>query len=137
MAVVKSKREEGELTVVTKATVLADYTLRICSNEENFPKRYRWCITNKIVDAVLDINCQIIKANSVFVKDKSDYELRKSYQTQGLAATYSLLSMIDIAFRMFGIDSKRIKHWTGLVYDVQNLLRNWRKKDIGRYKNLG
>lgn len=137
MSVVKSKRDEGELVVVTKANELAMYTIKICSNETNFPKRYRWCITNKIVDAALEINNQIIKANSVFVKDQSDYELRKKYQTEGLAATYSLLSMIDIGYRIFGIDSKRIKHWTGLVLDVQNLMRNWRKRDIERYKNLG
>jgi hypothetical protein len=137
MSVVKSKRDEGELVVVTKANELATYTIKICSNEANFPKRYRWCITNKIVDAALEINNQIIKANSVFVKDQSDYELRKKYQTEGLAATYSLLSMIDIGYRIFGIDSKRIKHWTGLVLDVQNLMRNWRKRDIERYKNLG
>lgn len=137
MSVVKSKREEGELKVVTKANELATYTIRVCSNEKNFPKRYRWCITNKIVDAALDINNQIIKANSVYVKDKVDYELRKSYQTQGLAATYSLLSMIDIGYRTFGIDSKRIKHWTSLVLDVQILMRNWRKRDIERYKSLG
>jgi hypothetical protein len=137
MSVVKSKREEGELAVVTKANELATYTIRICSNEKNFPKRYRWCITNKLVDAALDINNCIIKANSVFVKDQADYQLRKRYQTEGVAATYSLLSMMDIAYRTFGIESDRMKHWTGLVLDVQSLLRNWRKSDIDRYSSLG
>lgn len=137
MAVVQSKRKEGELNVITKANKLATYTIHICSNENNFPKRYRWCITSKIVDAALEINNCAIKANSVYVKDRADYELRKRFQSEGLAATYSLLSMIDIAYRTFGIESKRIRYWTGLVLDVQSLLRNWRKKDIERYKSLG
>lgn len=50
MSVVESKREEGELRALTKARELAVYTIRICCNENNFPKRYRWCITNKVVD---------------------------------------------------------------------------------------
>lgn len=137
MSVVKSKREEGTLTVLTKANELAVYSIHICSNEKNFPKRYRWCITTKIVDAVMDINNNINMANSVYVTSTSDYEIRHGFQTRGLAATYSLLSMIDIAYRAFGIESERIKYWTGLAFEVQNLLRNWRKSDAERYKNIG
>ncbi len=137
MSVVKSKREVGKLAAITKANELAMYTIRICSNEKHFPKRYRWCITNKIVESVLEINNLSNKANSVYVKDKDDYLLRKRFQTAALAETYSLLSMIDIGFRTFGIDSKKIKHWTGLVLEVQNLIRSWRRNDYRRYNNLG
>ena len=42
MSVVKSKRGIGKMLVVTRANELAVYTIRICSNEKNFPKRYRW-----------------------------------------------------------------------------------------------
>ncbi len=137
MAVVKSKRSEGAMKLFLKANELAVYTIQICSNEKNFPKRYRWCITSKIVDSAIEINNYVNMANSVYVKDIADRDLRKSYQTRGLAATYALLSMIDIAFRTFGIEGDRIKHWTGLAVDVQSLLRNWRKSDVERYKNIG
>ena len=56
MSVVKSKRGEGQLLVITKANELATYTIKICSNEKNFPKHYRWCITSKIVDAAIEIS---------------------------------------------------------------------------------
>ncbi len=136
VAVVKSKRGKSELDVINKANELAAYTIRICSNEKNFPKRYRWCITGKIIDYTMNISNNIVMANSVYVKDKSDYQLRKTYQTKGLAETYALVSMVDIAYRTFGIDDDRIKYWIGLVIDVQNLLRNWRKSDAERYKNI-
>ena len=55
MSVVQSKRGEGQLLVFTKASELATYTIRICSNEKNFPKHYRWCLTSKIVDAAIEI----------------------------------------------------------------------------------
>ncbi len=54
MAVPEGKRTESKLAVQTKAIELAIYTVTICSNEKNFPKRYRWCLTNKIVDTALE-----------------------------------------------------------------------------------
>lgn len=44
MSVVQSKRGEGQLLVLSKANELSVYTIKICSNEKNFPKHYRWCI---------------------------------------------------------------------------------------------
>ena len=137
MSVVASKRSEGKLLVLTKANELAVYTIRICSNERNFPKHYRWCITAKIVDAAMDISNYANMANSVYVDKPEDYAIRRQYQTRAMAATYSLLNMIDIAYRTFGIEHDRIEYWTRLVNNVQNLLRNWRRGDAERYENMG
>jgi len=135
MSVVKSKQGEGKLVVVTKARELAEYTLKICANEKTFPKRYRWCMTAKIVEAAMNINNGVNMANSVFVYDDADYMLRKQYQTRALAETYALLSMVDIAYRLYGLETARVEFWTRLIYDVQNLLRNWRKAERERYSN--
>lgn len=137
MSVVKSKRGEGRLAVITKANELATYTIKICSNEKNFPKHYRWCITSKIVDAAIEINNYANMANSVYVKGSDDYTLRKQYQTKALASTYALLSMMDISYRTFGIESRRMEYWSKLTSEVQTMLRQWRKADNDRYKNLG
>lgn len=136
MSVVKSKRSEGQLSVFTKANDLAVYTIKICSNEKHFPKHYRWCITSKIVETALDINNNIIEANTIYVSDAQDYALRKERQQKALAASAALLSMTDIAYRTFGIESGKIEHWTGLIMDVQTAIRNWKKFDAERYKNL-
>lgn len=133
MSVVKSKQSEGKLVVITKACDLAEYTLKICANEKTFPKRYRWCLTSKIVESAMNINNGVNMANSVFVRDETDYILRKRYQTQALAETYALLSMVDIAYRTYSLDTARVEHWTRLIYDVQNLIRNWRKAEIEKY----
>lgn len=138
MSVPKSKRGHSDLEVATKANELATHTIHICSNEKYFPKRYRWCITSKLVDAAVDINRYIIMANSIYVGDDVEsWKLRKHYQTVALASTYSLLSMMDIAYRTFGIEGSKMDYWTGLVLNVQNLLRNWKKSDERRYKTLG
>lgn len=136
MAVVKSKRSEGHLTVLVKANELAMHTIKVCSNEKNFPKHYRWCITSRIVEAALDINNNITMANAVYVSDKNDYDLRKKFQNKAIASSYALLSMMDIAYRTFSIKSDSIEYWTGLVIEVQNYLRNWKKSDAERYKEI-
>lgn len=133
MSVVKSKQSEGKLVVITKARDLAEYTLKICANEKTFPKRYRWCLTSKIVESAMNINNGVNMANSVFVRDDTDYILRKRYQTQALAETYALLSMVDIAYRTYSLETARVEHWTRLIYDVQNLIRNWCKAEIEKH----
>lgn len=49
MSVVKSKRGRSKFEVLVKANELAAFTIRICSNEKNFPKRYRWTITSTAI----------------------------------------------------------------------------------------
>ena len=94
MAVVKSKRETGKLAAITKSNELAVYTIRICSNEKHFPKRYRWCITSKIVESALEINNLSNKANSVYVHDANDYKQEKNFRLEPLLDVF-LLNMID------------------------------------------
>lgn len=141
MSVVKSKQKEGKLVVVTKARELAQYTLQICGNEKNFPKRYRWCLTSKIVDSAMNIMNSVNMANSVFVPDDAriaadDLKARRQYQTRALAETYALIGMIDLSYKLYGLEASRVEHWARQVYNVQNLVRNWRKSDYDRYKNI-
>ena len=133
MSVVKSKQERGELTIITRSAELTAYTVQICTNEKNFPKRYRWCVTNKIVDSAVDINRYINAANSVKVEYPEDYRMRQGFQKKALAESYSLLATITIAHKIFGIESSRLEYWSRKIYDVQNLTRAWIRSDKERY----
>lgn len=135
MSVPKSKRSTSDLEVITKSYELAAYTIHICSNEKHFPKRYRWCITNKIVETAIEISKYALCANSIYVGNDSEaYDLRRRYQTIALTDTYALLSLMQIAYRTFAIEGDRIDYWTGLVLEVQRLLRAWKQADGRRYK---
>lgn len=77
-------------------------------------------------------------ANSVYVNTesqywKNDWELRRGYQVQALAQISSLLTMMDIAYRTFSIEGSKMDYWVGLVINVQNLIRNWKRSDENRY----
>lgn len=131
MSVVESKREEGKLRAATKAKELAVYTIRICSNEKNFPKRHRWCLTNEIVRAALQINCCIEKANSVRYKNatEGELEIRRKYQTIAIAETYSLTNLISIAKILYGLNGDKVEYWTRLVKSVRTLARSWKNRE--------
>jgi len=136
MSVPKNKRTEGELAVITKARDLRLYTLKICSNENNFPKRYRWCLTNNIVSMVNDITDLIISANAVKVDFTQDKYRRLERQKTALELTESLLDNISVAYELFQLKSNSVEYWTRKVDDVQKLLRAWIRSDTERYKNI-
>ena len=137
MSVVKSKRGEGQLVVITKAEELAEYSVKICKNEKHFPKAFRWCFTMKIVDEAVSIYTLIREANTIFVTTKEDYSLRRRKQLEALSLTDSLLGLIDLAKRVYGLDSDRVEHWVLLVKNVSKPLRKWLKSDEERYKDIG
>ena len=132
MSVVAGKRGEGDLKVITVSGDLCDYTLQITSNEKHFPKRYRWNITNRILQITFDIDDHIIYANSVYVREGDGSLLRR--QTHQLEALE--LRNIDRADRRCGIDSDRIEFWTGQIKELQRLIRGWYRKDKERYEHI-
>lgn len=137
MSVPKTKRGEGQLVVVTKAEELAEHTIKICKNEKYFPKAYRWCFTTKLVDSAVSIYCLIREANAIYVSNKDDFALRRQKQIEAMALTDSLLGLIDLAKRVYGLEGSKTEHWANLVKDVRNPLRQWRKSDEQRYKDIG
>ena len=133
MSVVESERGVGKLRILTKAKELVVYTIRTCSNESHFPKRYRWCLTNEIVGTTIKINSLCLKANSVYVNSINDFNLRNYYQTEALAEIDSLIGLVDVAWSLFGLSTDKVTAWTRLIIEVQSLLRSWRKSDTDRY----
>lgn len=137
MSVVAGKRGEGELKVITVSGDLCDYTLKITSNEKQFPKRYRWSITNRILQLTIDIDDHLIYANSVYVRPGDGSLLRRqTHQLQALELTNVLLRNIDRAYRRLHVDPKRIEFWTGEIKELQRLIRGWYRKDKERYESI-
>ena len=87
MSVVSGLRGEGDLKVITESGKLCDYTLQITSTEKHFPKRYRWSITNRIVQLTLDIDDHLIHANSIYVRSEEDSARRQRHQLEALELT--------------------------------------------------
>lgn len=86
MAIPKSKRTTTPLSVLIEADTLACYTILICTDESRFPKRYRWCLTQQIIESAVRAKMHIANANSVYVNDHESAILRRTYQQEAIAA---------------------------------------------------
>ena len=133
MSVIKAKRQEGQLVVLTKAREMCAYAVTICKNEKNFPKRDRWILTQPIVTEALSVMSCIRRANAVRVETQEDYTYRRSQQVKAYGHAEALLTLMDVAYEVLNVESDRIQHWTGLVLEVEGLVQKWRGSDRARY----
>lgn len=130
-------REVSGVSFLDDTRILFKHTIIKCSNEANFAKRYRWCLTQKMVECATEMYANVRRANSVFVKTAKDYELRRMFQKKALAELTALTGLIDIAYEVFGkLTSPEIKHWTELCDKARNSLKNWLDNETRKYEGL-
>lgn len=148
MAVPKSQREKTPLTVLVEANTLVCYTIRLCTDESKFPKRYRWCLTQEIVQSAVDMKANVARANSVYVNDHQSGVLRRTYQQRALADLAALSALMDTAFNFFDglrhLDEEdrpqkrvNIANWTAQLIKVKSLVLAWKKADSEKLKAMG
>ena len=136
MSVPKGKRTESKLQVLVELQALCSYTIQICKNEKNFPKRDRWILTQHIVKLAVEAYTLARKANAVRVVTMDDYRLRRGYQIQCRSSLEALLGLIDIAYMALQLDGQRVEYWTKCVMSAEEKLSAWRTSDKKRYKNI-
>lgn len=107
MSVIKSKRSESEMEFIYTARQLQIYTIQKCVN---FPKRYTFYVSQPIVDSATKIHQCVKCANSIYPLNQHEAQMRRDYMLQANAELYSLISQIEVAQEIFGIDSDSIKY---------------------------
>jgi len=133
MSVPKSKRPVDKLDVFKAARDHAVYVIRITQNQKNFDPIYK-SVADKMIRLSIEIYTNLWAANNVLVKDELAYKLRRECQERACAQCNALLPMIDVAYRLYHLATRRVKYWTGNLIDVRNATRNWIKSDAERYK---
>lgn len=147
MSVPKSSRNASLLEVLIETRKLAVYTIRLCSDEQRIPKRYRWCIANETIQAAVKASEYCAKANSVYVNDEASYLKRRGYQQDELAELEALESNMIIAFELFDglkhmdADDKpkkriNIAFWASQKTKVKAMLLAWKKSDAEHFKSM-
>ena len=136
MSVPKGCRTESKLQVLVELQALATYTIQICKNEKNFPKRDRWILTQHIVKLAVDAYALARKANAVRVVTMEDYKLRRGWQVECRSSLEALLGLIEIAYLALPLESERVEFWTRSVMSAEEKLTAWRNSDRKRYRDL-
>lgn len=133
MSVPETKRQKGKLEVIVKALDLATYTIQITSNEKTFDPKYRFAVTDDLISHAKDIYLKSWTANNIRVNSEEAYKARKKLQDEAVVKCNAFLALLDVAKKVFHLDTKRVVYWGNKIIEVRTLLRAWRDSDKKRY----
>lgn len=121
---------ETELKVIIKAKDLAEHTLRVTSNCNTYPKKYRFSLVDKMQNKSLEIYEYLHEAN------RTDLKLyrreRSELQTKAITYCDELLFYIELSMKLNIINMQRMEYWSKMVKDVKHMSIAWRSKDKER-----
>lgn len=133
MSVPVNQRTHGKLEACVKAHELCCYTLKITANKKVFTEEYQQALTDKIISTALNIHMLCWTANNILVNSAGDMRRRLDLQERAAIECNNLLSLMEIAKKIFHLATKRIVYWGGLTIETRNLIRGWRESDYKRY----
>lgn len=133
MSVLKSNRKESEVEFLYVARQLQIHSIKKCVA---FPKRYTFYIAQPIANSATNIHKYVKCANSTYPTNQHEAQMRRDYFLRANAELNSLVSQIEVAAEMFGIEEKAMMYWTEMVSKEIRLVKGAMKKDKERYKDL-
>lgn len=121
---------ETELKVIIKSKDLAEHTLRVTSNCNTYPKKYRFSLVDKMQNKSLEIYEYLYEAN------RTDLQLyrkeRSELQTKAITHCDELLFYIELSMKLNIINMQRMEYWSKMVKDIKHMAIAWRSKDKER-----
>ena len=133
LSVIKSKRTQSEMQFIYTARELQIYSIQKCVG---FPKRYTFYVSQPIANAATRIHEYVKMANSVYPLNAHEVQMRRDYLLRANAELNSLVSQIEVAGELFGLDPNVMKHWMDLVEQEIRLVKGTLKKDRERYREV-
>lgn len=135
MSVAKGDRKETSTNLETAKMLkgLCVYTIQICKNEKNFPKRDQWILTAPIVKCAVKAYQKVLEANAITVIKLDDYLMRRECQMKARNKLKAMLGLIEVAYTVLNLEESRLAYWTEYVRNCISLLSKWRASDRKRY----
>jgi hypothetical protein len=135
MSVAKGDRKESSSNLETAKMLkgLCVYTIQICKNEKNFPKRDRWILTAPIVKCAVKAYAKVLEANAITVVKLDDYMMRRKCQVQARKKLKAMIGLVEIAYTTLSLEESRLEYWTGYIKGCMDILSKWRAADRKRY----
>ena len=121
---------ENELKVILKAKDLCEHTLRITSNCNRYPKKFRFSLVDKMQVKALEIYEYLYEANRTDLKDYA--RERSELQTKAITHCDELLFYIELSHKLNIINVQSMEYWSKMVTDIKHMSIAWRSKDKGR-----
>ena len=133
MSVVRSERGESSLQFLYNARELEKYTITKCVG---FPKRYTFYISQRLGNLASEVHEECKKANSIYPKNNEEAQLRRNHLLEARASLYAMVSKIELACEIFGIEEQKLKYWMSMVNEESRLISGVLTSDAQRFKDL-
>ena len=121
---------DKELQVILKAKDLAEHTLRVTSNCNRYPKKWRFSLVDKMQNKALEIYEYLYEANRTdlrcYARDRSEL------QTKAITHCDELLFYIEMSQKLNIINMNSMEYWSKMVTDVKRMAIAWRTKEKQR-----
>jgi len=118
-----------DLTVITKAKKLMEYTFTITNSENRFPKKIRYTLVQRLQDLSMEIVEMLYSANDVGNITESERQDRRKYQKLALTKLNMMMCLAEYSYNRQHINAKNLEYWTGLIRDVRIMTASWIKSD--------
>ena len=125
-------RQENELSIMIKSRKLAEYIFTIT---EKSPKKFRFTITSRLQNLSLGAMEYLIRANEIYVKEKTQtesYRKRLEYQREAMIDFKVLGYMAMIAREQECILSRQQEQIAKQVSECRKMLWAWMLSDKKR-----
>lgn len=118
---------ENDLKVIVKAKELAVHSIKLTSNCNRYPKKYRHSLVDRIQLKSLDIFDTLMEANRI----NNTTHKRERCETITRAITYcdELLFYIELSMLLELLNDKSAAYWSKMVSDVKYMSIAWRTKE--------
>lgn len=130
----KTLTNPSELVVLTKCLDLVKYTFTVSSNDKNIAKKYRLTMVRQIQDVVLSAYSCLIRANTIYPKNKTQLDRRIQFNTMANEDLHVLLALAEASTIVCTFKSPG--YWSKLVWEVIRLNRAWTKSTLEQFKDL-
>ena len=121
---------DEKLKVIIKAEELAEHTLRITSNCNRYPKKYRFSLVDEMQKKSLHIYTALMEANRTDIRVYK--RERSELQTRAITYCDELLFFIELSYKLNIISDKSMEYWSKMVTDIKHMAIAWRSKDKER-----
>lgn len=133
MSVPKPRRSVSEMEFIRNARELQIFTIRKC---KNFPRRFSFYFNIPLANAATRVYEHVKRGNSINPANQHEVQLRRDCFLQANAELYNMISQIEVAEELFGLNKEMMREWVSLVSREIALVKGAMDSDKRRYKNL-
>lgn len=121
---------DKDLLVIKKSMDLVEHTMRLTSNPNRYPKKYRFSLVDKLANKSMNIYEYLLEAN----RTSLEYMKRERLEliTKAIVFCDELLFYIELSSKLNIINQKSMGYWSKMVKDVKYMSIKWRTTDRNR-----